>query len=176
MAIKLNSQGKPLQYDKTKCLEKLIPLILEKAPKQEIFAISDLKNDLNLSDEEKRILVDLSSDIRTDLIDKGLAILKGSRKLLLTEKKYKSDIIMNDNSVNNDFSNSTIGTVIQDSDLNKARIKSNPKTANNTPLKKSLIQKLISNPWILLIVGVIIAAIFNSDRIMNFINKHINNI
>jgi hypothetical protein len=68
---------------------------------------------------------------------------------------------------NNNFG----GTFIQDSDLRKARTINKPKTVNNTPLKKSLIEKIISHPWILLIAGLLIAAFLNSDRIMKFINE-----
>ena len=75
----------------------------------------------------------------------------------------------NKNITNNNFG----GTLIQDSDLKNARIINKPKTENNIPLKKSLIQKLLSNPWLIGIIFAIIAALLNADRVMKFINEKV---
>jgi hypothetical protein len=87
----------------------------------------------------------------------------------LNEIENKSE---NKNITNNNYG----GTFIQDSDLKKARIINNPKTENNIPFKKSLIKQIISNPWLLLIVGALIAALLNSNRIMKFINENVDGI
>jgi hypothetical protein len=75
------------------------------------------------------------------------------------------------NTTENIFNGNFNGNFIHDSEFKKARIINKPKNVNNTPLKKSLIEKIISHPWMLLIVGALIAALLNSDRIMRFINE-----
>ncbi|MDH7914207.1 hypothetical protein [Winogradskyella sp. SYSU M77433] len=177
MGIKLGSYGQKPEYNTDEYLEKFIPLVIKHAPKYDNFSISDLKSDLNLSKNDQLIFSDLTFKIRQHFINNDIAEMYGSRQIKLLDKGRD---IKNGNEkifgviINNDFSNSTIGTVIQESDLKKARIISNPKTENNTPLKKSLIQKLLSNPWFIGIVLAIVAAILNTERIMNFINNVIN--
>jgi hypothetical protein len=60
--------------------------------------------------------------------------------------------------------------------MNKLRIIKKLKTENNTSFKKSLIEKIISHPLALLIIGILSAAVMNSDRIMKFINEKVNGI
>ena len=179
MGIKLGAYGKKPEYNTDEYLKKFIPLVIKHAPKYDNFSISDLKTELNLSKNDQIIFSDLTFKIRQYFVSNGIAEMYGSHQIKLLDKgrdiKNGKEKILG-NFIYNDFSNSSAGTLIQDSDLNKALIKIKAKTENNTPLKKSLIQKLLSNPWLIGLVFAIIAAILNSDRIMNFINDKINGI
>lgn len=173
MGIKLGSYGITSEYNTNEKLDEFIPLVIKHAPKYDNFSISDLKTKLNLSKNDQLIFSELTFKIRQYFVRNGIAEMYGSHQIKLLDKgrdiKSGKEKILG-NFIYNDFSNSSVGTLIQDSDLNKARIKNKINNVNNTPLKKSTTEKLLSHPWLLLIAGCIIAAILNSKRIMDFIN------
>ncbi|MEZ7494518.1 hypothetical protein QO206_03410 [Leeuwenhoekiella aequorea] len=67
------------------------------------------------------------------------------------------------------------GILIQDSRLEKSPIKQNINPApKNNPEKKSLFNRIYSNPWVIGISLIIIAAILGAERIKDWIDKYIN--
>jgi hypothetical protein len=82
----LQNLGKPLVYNKDEYIERFIPIVLKNAPKFEYFSIYELSKKINgLSPEELKIYKDISTEIRTSLVKKNYAELKGYM-LTLTEK------------------------------------------------------------------------------------------
>ena len=147
--LKENENGKPINLDNFHKNESLLrSKISELVKLKYITKVTDLSlgTDFNVK------------GLRCEITINGIKYFN--------ELQNKSE---NKNITNNNYG----GTFIQDSDLKKARIINKPKTVNNTPLKKSLIEKIISHPWALLIIGAFIAALLNSDRIMKFINEKI---
>jgi hypothetical protein len=55
--------------------------------------------------------------------------------------------------------------------INKLLINKKLKTENNTPLKKSLIEKISSHPLGIIIISGLFAGVINSKRVMRFINE-----
>jgi hypothetical protein len=55
--------------------------------------------------------------------------------------------------------------------INKLLINNKLKTANTTPLKKSVVEKIYSHPLGLIIVSTLLVGIINSNRVMRFINR-----
>jgi hypothetical protein len=69
------------------------------------------------------------------------------------------------------------GVLIQGSRLEKSLIKQKINPApKNTPEKKSLFKRVYSDPWVIGISLLIIAALLNAERIKNWIDKIIENI
>lgn len=70
----------------------------------------------------------------------------------------------------NSFNNSTIGQINQDSEFFESpnKIKAAP---SNTPLIKSRLITILSNPWLIGISLTLLATIFNGKRFMSFINN-----
>lgn len=146
MSIPINKFGTTPKFNKDEYLKKFIPLVIDNASEFDNFSVFDLHKSLNLSENELKIFKQLTFDIRKHLIDNGIAKMYGSRKITLTEKgrdiKNGTEKIFG-TIINNDFSNSTIGTVIQESDLKKARIKSNQKKRKQYTIKEASNSKTI---------------------------------
>jgi hypothetical protein len=165
--------------EKDKQLKKFISLVIKNAPEYDNFSIHELHKALELTEYEKKQYINLTFEIRKHLVDNDLATMYGSRKVILTEKgrelkngTYKKSHI----SINNDFRKSNIGSVIQDSRLKKAAIKNKVIAApTSKPVKKSLLKKIYSDPWVIGIILLVIAAFLNSDRIKNWIDSIIEN-
>ena len=170
--ILYNSVGKHLMKE---TLEYKILKYLSDNDNGEYIEVSKLSSDKKLL-KSKLIELRQSKRIKTNFGEYHIAGVKTKinflAKITIIGNEYLSTL--SKSNITNNFNNSSVGNLIQESDLSKARIKSIPKTENNTPLKKSLIQKLLSNPWVIGLVFAIIAAIFNSDRIMSFINDRVN--
>jgi hypothetical protein len=67
------------------------------------------------------------------------------------------------------------GILIQDSRLEKSPIKQNINPApKNNPEKKSLFKRIYSDPWVIGISLIIIAAILGAERIKHWIDSYIN--
>jgi hypothetical protein len=85
--------------------------------------------------------------------------------------KYMNEIENGNKTITNN------GILIQDSFLDKSPIKQKTNPApNNNPEKKSLFKRIYSDPWIVGISLLIIAALLNAERIKNWIDKIIENI
>ena len=91
--------------------------------------------------------------------------LKGIEYLSNIDKKNESNIT-------NNFNNSTIGQLNQDSNFSESpiSIKIND-IPNKKPEIKSRLKKLFSNPWVIGISLTLLTAILNGKRVMNFINN-----
>ena len=127
MGTKINAHGITPEYNADEYLKKFIPLVIKHAPEFNNFYISDLKTELNLSKTDQLIFSDLTFKIRQYFVSNGIAEMYGSRQIKLLDKgrniKNGKEKILG-KFIYNDFSNSSVGTLIQDSDLNKSRIKS----------------------------------------------------
>ena len=104
------------------------------------------------------------------------AIYYGSRKTttyengktLLVTATQRFVIVTEKSIVNN-------GILIQDSRLEKSPIKQNINPApKNNPEKKSLFKRIYSDPWVIGISLIIIAAILGAERIKHWIDSYIN--
>lgn len=106
------------------------------------------------------------------LKSKGAEIGRNGGWLKYLEKEKINDLAPKTINVYGDNN----GFINQESDFKKAHLINKRKTSNNIPLQKSLIQKILSNPWLILIVGAVISALLSADRVMGFINNYINTI
>jgi hypothetical protein len=91
-------------------------------------------------------------------------------------KEYLNNMELNNGSITNNFNNSTIGQLNQDSEFFESpnRIKTTA-TKSNNPAIKSRLYRILLNPWFIGISLTLIAAIFNSIRFMSYINNIIDN-
>lgn len=167
MATKLNENGNKPHYNTDEYLKKFIPLVIKNAPEFNNFSIYDLKNNLELSEKEKLVFVDLTFKIRQHFISNGIAEMYGSRQIKLLDKgrdiKNGKEKIFGI-TINNDFINSNIGQVNHSSESsnNSQTInisnKENPKKKNNIIIKfwKLISEnKLISGLLIIVILYII---------------------
>lgn len=121
---------------------------------------------------EKLILFPQPPDIagvRVKTIFKAKIEFKGMEYLRKIEK---------DNSnITNNFNNSTIGQLNQESNFSESpiSIKINDIPSKN-PEKKSILNKLFSNPWVIGISLVLFTAVLNGKRVMRYINDILDNI
>lgn len=75
------------------------------------------------------------------------------------------------------FNGDNYGVVNQDSKFEKSPINiKNNNIHSNEPVKKSKLNNILSNPWLVGICIAFFAAILNGKRIMDFINKILNNL
>jgi hypothetical protein len=81
----LNNYGVTPKYNKDEYLKKLIPLVIKNAPEFDNFSIFDLHEDLNLNKNDKIIFKDLSSEIRINLVERGIVKMYGSSQVKLTD-------------------------------------------------------------------------------------------
>lgn len=68
------------------------------------------------------------------------------------------------------------GIQSSDGDFNNPIIKNTNVTQSNNKVRKSLFIRIIKSPLTILILGLIVTAILNADRIVSWINDIINNI
>ena len=177
MAIKLGAYDKKPIYNKDEYLKKFIPLVIKNGSEFDNFSIFDLHKSLDISEKEKIVFKDLIFDIRKHLVSNGIAEMYGSRKITLTEKgrdiKNGTEKIFG-TIINNSFSNSTIGTVIQESDLYNSPITNevNPEP-NIKPDKKSSVKKILdsltNNKLVILIISLVVEEI-TFGKIWKFIS------
>jgi hypothetical protein len=169
MGIKLDSQVIIPEYNTDKKLDEFIPLVIKHAPKYDNFSISDLRTELNLSKTDQLIFNDLTLKIRQYFVRNDIAEMYGSNQIKLLDKgrnvKSGKEKILG-KFIYNDFSNSSVGTLIQDSDLNKARIKSqinNDTHPTKNPSKWAIIKSFLGKFWwqilIPLIIGIVLILI-----------------
>lgn len=182
--VKINDYGNinapefPNGESETK--EKFIELIIKKAPKFSAFCIHEIVNKLELSELEKKQFNYLKYEIRSDLEKNGLAEfpIKGNSDIMLTEGgRHYFDLkhpntILADTYIGGDIS----GVYLSRSNLKNTEIKHNdqPKAKES---KNNVIISFIVKFWRGILIPVlllIIAALFNSERVMNFINKWVN--
>jgi|GEM_PF-2489987 len=126
------------KHDPDEYLKKFITLVRIHAPKYDNFSLTDVKKKMELSKDERLIFRSLTvnNKISECLVDSGFANRKGTN-LALTEKgrdikNGKEEMI--GISINNDFSNSTIGQVNQS--LEKMEVKKNEIKQTVQPTKK----------------------------------------
>ncbi|MGG5487121.1 hypothetical protein [Gaetbulibacter sp. PBL-D1] len=167
MVAKLDSHGIKPEYNADEKLDEFIPLVIKHAPKYDNFSISDLKTELNLSKTDQIIFSDLAFKIRQHFVSNGIAEMYGSRQIKLLDKgrniKNGKEKILG-NFIYNNFNNSTVGTLIQDSDFSKSQntnnINEQPsiKPDQKSPLKKAW-ESVSNNKLFVLIVSVVIEEI-----------------
>lgn len=90
-------------------------------------------------------------------------------------KDFKKWYSEKDKSIVNNFNNSTIGQVNQKTEFSRSRNDVKVGT-NDKKEKKSQLKKVLSNRWLIGILLTVLAAILNSDRIIDFINELINKV
>ncbi|MFM9825835.1 hypothetical protein [Flavobacterium sp.] len=184
--VKINDYGNinapefPNGESETK--EKFIELILKKAPKFSTFCIHEIANKLELSELEKRQFNYLKYEIRSDLDKNGLAKfpIKGNSDIMLTEggRHYfelkHPNTILADTYVGGDIS----GVYLSRSNLKNTEIKHNDQPKANDNKNNKIISFIVKFWWQILIplTFVILSAILSSKRVMNFINKNINDL
>lgn len=88
MAIKLNQQGKPMDYPEGKdaTIKKFTQMILDNAPEYDDFSIRNIAANLNLDKDELRRCQSLSSKIRDSLKESGYCVRYGNNRLKLTHE------------------------------------------------------------------------------------------
>ncbi|WP_204344330.1 hypothetical protein [Psychroserpens algicola] len=169
---KANNFGLPVEYPqgKDKALQDFIDLTLTRAPRYDKFNVYSLAKELELSDLEIKQYQELSFDIRKHLVLNNYAEFQGSNKIYLTDKgrDYSKPTKPLANVTNNDFSNSTIGSIAQSSrkiEFNKPIKQNIVHKTENTASKNSWIEKL---SWIIgIILGLILIYEFIIKQIMS---------
>ena len=171
MAVQINSWNPPNGYPELKgeYIDKYYDLVLLKAPENQCFSMHELF-DFPLHSEELNWYNKVSHDVMVALISDDLIKFEtGSNiylRLTAKGKNKRKGIDQNQTTINN-----YNAPVIKDSEINNSQIlqgsvfekspisiktKEAPKSK---PEIKSLVQKIFSNPWVLLVCGIAIEEI-----------------
>ncbi len=158
----INNFGLPPEFQNGEDFskEKFIELVLKKAPKTISFCIHKIIDKLELNEIEKKQFKYLSIDIRSELVNSGLAefCVKGGAEIRLTETgrnyfdKKHSDTIIAENFIVGD----NYGIQSSKSDFTAPTTINAKQNPSINPEIKSSVQIFFSNPWVLLISGIAI--------------------
>ncbi len=163
--VKINDFTLPPEFPdgENETKEKFIELVLKKAPKINNFCIHKIVDKLELNEIEKKQFKHLNLDIRSELVNSGLAeiVVKGGTDIRLTKSgrnyfdKKHSETIIAENYIGGD----NYGIQSSKSDFTAPiTINAKQKPSINPEIKSS-VQKFFSNPWVLLISGITIEEI-----------------
>lgn len=158
--------------------EKFIELILKNAPKFSAFCIHEIANKLDLSELEKKQFNYLKYEIRSDLDKSGLTKfpIKGNSDIILTEGGRNYFELKHPNTILADayFGGDINGIYLSRSQLENPLIKKTKAIPIKNPEKKLRLITIFSNPWLIGFVLTAITVLCNSKRVMDFINKLVN--
>ena len=135
------------------------------------------------TDFDKIVNDKAESKIISEILERKLGLIKNATKQTyrLTDKgivfsSFEELESENNKIIINSFNNSTIGQFNQDSEFfespNNIKTKAAPRSK---PEIKSRLKTILSNPWLIGISLVLLAAIFNGKRFMSFINNILDN-
>ncbi|MFV5696177.1 hypothetical protein ACM55G_12170 [Flavobacterium sp. LB3P122] len=141
--------------------------------------------DISFLSENKNLMLQKSIELKkagyltfypTTRIGSSTRLQVPDCKIQLAGKKFLSEIELKNNNITNQFNNSTISQLNQDSDFFKSPNSIKTKAApSNNPVIKSRLNTILLNPWLIGISFALIAAIFNGKRFMSFINNILDN-
>jgi hypothetical protein len=148
-----NDNGEPVDISNLETNKKLLKKKLLELKKEKLISYG---SGINLSfGDDSNVKIEF---IRAKITFKGIEYLN----------KIESD----NRNITNNFNNSTIGQLNQDSEFfespNNIKTKAAP---SNNPVIKSRLNTILSNPWFIGISLALITAIFNARRFVSFINN-----
>jgi hypothetical protein len=165
-------------------IEKFLELILKNAPKYDCFNIYEMNKTLPLNDIERKQFKYLFNDLRRILIKKRFVDFAKNSNLWieLTElgqnyfNEKTSEPIKFTQNIENYIGGDNNGNQLSRSNVKNIKIKSTIYPSPNENKQNPIISFVLKCWWQLLIplFFVIVTAVFNSERIMNFINRIIN--
>ncbi|MEW7292882.1 hypothetical protein [Aquimarina sp. 2304DJ70-9] len=175
MPIKIN-QYTPAEFPdgKEPVVEKFLKLIFDNVENYEEFQLHTLRSKLGLTDNEKRQFNEVLDILRSKLKkNERIEIISGTLLRMLPAENLNSQPNIN---IENFIGGDNNGIQSSKSDFSDVNVKNNYQELNQETEKESLLRRIFLNPYVIGLIFVIIAAIFNAERIMNFINKIINDI